>query len=370
MAIRIDTVIYFYLMMSVSLLVFNVAYSLRSRGREARQARRVVQWRKRIRARMKQTGERGDKRHSAYLVDVLSSPSMLMAYHNALNAYLKGEYGEQACLSARAYVARHYDAFVRLALRYERKDSVAKAYFAYVMAHYGDCFAFCVGTMQLRTVLLSYLDGASVYTTNNVLRALDRLGSVNAMEAAFVHMNTIGGFTNEKLLGDGLNEFVGNKQALAERLWSHHEEFDEGLNVAVVQFINYGDLDFSEPFLSVLQNRKQSRELRMAIMRYFRRHPYAPVKPVLIGYLQDSDPSLWALATVAAFALSAYPGEDTMQALCAAVGHQAWDVRRNAAQSLLALDKTGEATAGVLAGEDCYAREMLVYMMEERQGSA
>lgn len=67
----------------------------------------------------------------------------------------------------------------------------------------------------------------------------------------------------------------------------------------------------------------------------------------------------WEYAAIAATALSAYPGERTVEILKEALQSPNWYVRFNAAQSLEAFQLSYWELSDVMEGGDRYAREIL-----------
>ena len=83
--------------------------------------------------------------------------------------------------------------------------------------------------------------------------------------------------------------------------------------------------------------------------------------------LRRDDASHWEYAAISASALSAYPGQETVDALLKAMNSVNWHIRNNASVSLQAHGLTYEEMLRVLDGEDRYAREMLAYRLKARR---
>lgn len=73
------------------------------------------------------------------------------------------------------------------------------------------------------------------------------------------------------------------------------------------------------------------------------------------------------LAIVSAAVLDRYPGKDTVAALKRALCHRNWYVRYNAASSLVRLGASQAELQDVFEGNDAFARDILQYMLEEKE---
>ena len=180
-------------------------------------------------------------------------------------------------------------------------------------------------------------------------------------------LNDGGYFHHHKLLADRLTDFTGDREALAARLWRHKNAWSSEMMVAVVEFITNCSENYCETFLPLLRDEREDLELRLCAMRYFRRHPYPPAHPVLLDCLNGATGANVDLAIVSAAVLDRYPGKDTVAALKRALCHRNWYVRYNAASSLVRLGASQAELQDVFEGNDAFARDILQYMLEEKE---
>ena len=259
-----------------------------------------------------------------------------------------------------AFFTNNLPAFQTLALHYAKQPAMQRAFFAYVVASFhtkidGQKSAFA-------EILLGYLEDSTVFCRENVLHALYAVGHERAVEHAFEILNEHGWYHNPKLLSDGLVLFTGDRSALALRLWKHRDAWEEPLTVSVVQFaamLNAPELD--RVFADALEHESLSTEVRFAVVRYFGRRRYEPVRETLLAMLEKHDGEESQLAIAASSALASYPGEDTEAALKSAIRSHNWYVRHNAALSLTRLGLTEDEKEEIRASGDRYALEMLEY---------
>ena len=348
----VEYVIYFYLFICLTLLLFNVFYIARSTRVSRKRAARIGQWEKLLAGLT--PGEPLPERLLARLKQI----EQLMAFQAVLLQRAPDHPGE-----AQEVFRVNRNAFQNLALQYRKRPAMERAFFAYVVA----TFHPPVGDVhdQLAEILLGYLDDSTVFCRENVLHALYALGSGQALEHAFEILHQRGWYHNPKLISDGLVRFTGDKAALVRRLWENRQEWEECLTIGTVQFASsLPGGTFAEDFLAALDRETLTMEIRFALIRYFQRHFHAPAEEVLNRLLGAHAGEDGHLAVAAAAALASYPGEETRASLKRALHSRNWYVRRNAAQSLSRLGITPEDEAEIRAGGDRYAVDMLEYALE------
>ena len=353
----ISGVVYLYLAICVSLLIFNAAYiaGIQHRGRS--RARRAQRWRRRF----ENVGtHKGLKKRAVYR---LRHIEQLMAFENALE-HLDAAAQEEV---ARAVFIENRQAVREVALAYGKREPMERAFFAYVVATSHPP----VGEARdpLIEILLGYLDGSTVYCRENVLRALYRLGNLQAIEHAFDQLNEQGWYHQPHLLSDGLLACTGNREELAKRLWNKRHSWEECLVVATVQFATgLSESSLAPSFAHSLSHETLPLEVRFALVRYLRRHPLPEARDELVRLLGESGPEEQELAIAAASALAAYPAPATKTALLDALRSRSWHVRRNAADALRLLGVTDDDVSSVQKTGDRYAIEMLSYALSLKGG--
>ena len=212
-------------------------------------------------------------------------------------------------------------------------------------------------------LLLSYLEDSSVYCRENVLKALYASGNVQALYNMLSRMEEYRIFHHRKLITDGLITFKGDKKALAEILWSHMDMFGENMKVAIINFITATQEDYGEEFMKALQKKHQNIEVTLSLIRYYRRHYYEPILPLLYDYMnRDVDNSI---SIVVASVLTKYPMEETREVLKNSIHHTNWYVRLNSATSLVEMNISDEDINSIIDSGDAYAMEILHYVLEE-----
>ena len=161
--------------------------------------------------------------------------------------------------------------------------------------------------------------------------------------------------------------FEGDHDRLIELLWEVFDSLTTETQVVILNYIRFESGRYGDRMLEILKNSGRDRELRYAAIRYFGRYPYPRARNDLLTLAGITDPVLWEYAAFAATALAAYPGPDTVAVLKEALHSGNWYIRFNAAQSLDVLSVSYSELADIMNGDDRYAREMMLYRLDERE---
>lgn len=359
--ISIEVLVVLYGAICLALAAYSVFYRIRERKVDRLIYKRTVFWKKKIKIQCEELakGKRCSKRHKRLLCKKLVQLNHLIAFQYALQA-MKDNQVEQLD----EYMKEMTSVLMFLGRTYSKKEDMEKAYLAYVIS------LFCPSDIQeyhgIMDILLSYLIETTIYCRENVLQALYRIGNVQAVENAFRILNDYHYFHHSKLLADGLITFSGDEKLLAQALWKACREWNEEMVIAVIQFITMCEEDFTACFWERMTDSNVSIEIRLALIRYYKKHYYEPANKQLCQYIEESDEKNVILGIVAASALENYPSVATMAVLNKALHHSNWYIRHNAARSLVHLGITNEEINYILKGTDPYAKEMLTYMLSTR----
>lgn len=354
MSIDIKIVMYIYLFICVSLLIYNIVYIINIQIEKRKQHKHSLFWQNKIKTHLNylKNHHQIEVTHHKLLTKKLIKTKELLAFIEALENLKNDQLFNK-------YIEEIYVNWQFLALKYAKKDNMNKAFFAYVIATYPpkskNEFSLII------QILLSYFNDSTIYCRENVLKALYALGNVQAVENALQIINDNHWFHHQKLLADGLSKFNGDKEKLMAKLWSHLNDWDENIMVSIVQFINQCNGPYQEIFLPILQSNQTQLEIRLAIIRYYRRHIYPPAKTILHTFLDDHKTNE-SILIVTAFAIDQYKDEKTILLLKKCLHHHNWYVRYNAARSLFNLHISLESLQDILTGKDRFAKEIIEYI--------
>ena len=351
-----DFIIYVYVVVCILLLSYSYIYIYKSRFTQKKINKMEVKWRVLLNEEFEnlKNSQPVSQKHLEYLRKKLVSINNFISYINAMN-YFK----EQELLLV--YLKEIASSQQYLAYKYLKRSDMERSFFAHAISLYppnvGNDYP------PILEILIRYMDNSSISCRENVLRALYAIGNVYAIENALQFINNRNLYHHSKLLADGLTTFRGNKDELMKCLWKHMDDWNNSLMVSVVNFISLNSSEYTSIFLPYLTNEKVYLELRIEMLRYYRKYYYEPVREILYSFL-NSNVNI-NLSIVSAAVLASYPSQKAVEVLKNALYHSNWYVRYNAAESLLKMNISKDEVKDILHGNDQYAKEILTYMMEQ-----
>lgn len=362
-----EVLLYGYGLVCASMLVFNVVYSLHLRSDDRRRYKRMQKLRRRIDGQL-----RGIQRESAgapqpvqvshltWMRRRLSRINELLAFDQLMEEL------EQESAVYEAYIRQLQPVFLQLATVYWKRESTQAAYYCYFLAKHK--FRRHMEMDQFQQIVLSYLKKDSLYCKINALKALCSFGSPSILMDALVELgNGQESQLHGKVVTEALLSYTGDADALIGLLWARLDRFALPIQRSVLDYIRFQSGGYCGRMLEILKDLRRDKELRLAAIRYFGKYHYAPARPVLLDFLNDSDSTRWEYAAISATALARYDGQDVVSALLRAMNSSNWYIRSNAASSLEAHGLTYEEMLKVLGGDDRYAREMLTYRLKAKR---
>jgi len=357
--------LYGYGAVCLCMLVFNVVYNIVMKGNPKRMERRCRKLSTEVEQQIVRIsrGQTADEAHMARLSKKLRRVNNLIALERVMTART-GDRSPAEETAAADYCRQLQPVILRLAEVYQKREPMQAAYFAYFLSKYPVEYNLSGG--RIEEILVDYMEKDSLYCRINALQALYQEGSAESVADALVRLDRTGAFFHDKILTDGLLTFQGNHGELIELLWKRFDRFSDQTRLAVVNYIRFKSGDYCEPMLAIMTNRQAYKELRISAIRYFGKYPYKKALAHLLDFARDRDSSHWEYEAVSLSSLASYSGEEVVETLMDAMYSSNWYVRRNAAASLEAMSLEYTDLIRVVSGRDRYAREMMMYQLEER----
>jgi len=353
---RVYIIIGVFITVGIALMLFNFIFIYYGQEQTTPFKRKIKRWRNVLYKQMNLVYSKKSvkNRHYKLLLEKLRNPSELVAYSKAL-IYFKLEF-----LSAYiGYIHNEYDTFLKLAHIYSKKQNIEKACFADFICNFPEATA--GSSKQIVAVLTSYIEGSSLHCRANVLRAICSMGDAPGVVNVLRAVSEKSLFIHNHLLTNILSNFSGSKEGLGRRLWNEGQDWDNNIKVSVIQFISKYSGDYRHEFMPILQNPSTDVEVRTAIIHYYGKYQYDPVRSTLLDLIPN--PESINLATKSTSALVLYPETDTVNALKAALYDPNWNIRYNASSSLVQLSEQVDLQK-ILQNETANAKEIVTYMLE------
>ena len=298
--LRIYLVIGLFMIACIALMAFNFAIIHYSRRQNAPAADKIEKWKAILNKQINTASDvqSNELKHEKFLLRKLSRPENLLAYAHALQ-YLKSEFPE----AYSGYIHTKHTVFQGLAYTYSRKSRIERTCYADFICTFPRAVGDSHG--QLVDTLISYIDDSNLHCRAKVLGALCSIGSVPGVANVLQLIHDRNLFMHEQLLTNELSNFNGDKEILADSLWSESQRWNDNITVSVIQFITRFSPHYSDVFLPFLQDTSVASEVRATIIRYYGEHRYDPVRPILMELAADLTDS--NLALTAKSALTLYP---------------------------------------------------------------
>jgi len=362
---NVETLIYAYLAVCTSMILFNCACIFVFRRKSINLEKRSYSFEREVARQLErlEQGEDTEEEHKEFLKRKLGKIRHLLAFDETL-----ARLGEQKPEQVDAYCSQIHSVFLFLAVENPYRTPMKLTYFAYIIGKYKLIQNRPVDLIM--EVLMRLLEEPSLYCRENAMYAVYSSGDVKSVCRALKILDEGRYFHHAKLLTDGLLTFAGDPDALAEALWEEFPQFSVRMQVVILDFMRFGGRDRSKELLSLLADGRQDDEIRFSCIRYFGKYPYEPAFPILIDLAENRERLRWEYTAIAAAALAAYPCGRSIEVLKEKLNSSNWYVRYNAAKSLEGFSLPYIELSDIFDGNDRYAREILQYRLDMKNGKA
>ena len=359
---KIEIMIYVYMAICVSMIAFNIVYIFVLRGRNKNLDKNSSYFKEDISKQIENINDGGevDKKHKKKLYFKLKRVSKLTAFDKALE-----ELSVTDKDGVQKYICQIYSVFLYLATKYSKSDKIKAAYFPYVVAKYE-----IINQKNLTLMLdlmLDMLRSDSVYCRENALSAIYSTKDCNAVVKALKIIDTNKSFHHPKLICDGLAEFGGDKNVLADSLLFCFDDFSVTMQLNILNFLRFGGIRKDGKMLEILKDETADNELRYSAIRYFEKFYNEDAKETLQAFAEGNKDLPWQYQAIASSALKTYQDQKTNKILKNNLSSSNWYVRLNSAKSCEALGFTYGELIDIFDGDDRYAREIIRYRLDRHE---
>lgn len=359
---KIESVIFIYGAVCLSMMAFNIVYALRLKQRDPMLQKHYERLQKRISAELERirSGEPVDAAHIKYLKKKLRKESWLLSFEQIVLDYSKAD-----AEGIRSYLQQIQPSLLYLAALYAKGEDILSAYFARFVANCvaGEPFP----TDALQNILLGYVSKKSLYCRVNSLHAFMKFGNVDHILTALHLQDNEDVYLHPKILTESFLAFNGSHAQLIEVLLKNWDTFSVRTQLGICNYIRFRSNGYQTFMRKLMNDETADKELRLSAIRYFGRYPDERMVNDLLAYASNSSPSMWEYATVSLSSLACYNGSQVLDVLKAALHSPNWYIRHAAAVSLKAHDIEYSDLSSIMMGTDRYAKEMIMYQFEAQE---
>lgn len=356
---NVETLIYAYLVICSSMIVFNCACIFVFRYRNTALQKRSTYLEKQITDQIQriEAGKAVEDSHKRYLQKKLQRIKHLMAFDETLDRLLRQE--PEAVWK---YLQEIASVFISLSLENKYHNTIHVTYFAYIVKKYRVIRR--NPDSPVARMMMKLLQEPGLYCRENAMQAICSSEDCTVVLHALQQIDQQQWFYHEKMLTDNLVAFSGDSKHLASILWNEFSHFSIRMRGVILDYIRFSGMNMQEELLPLLADSQQDDENRFSCIRYFGKIPYEPAFPLLIDFVENPNNNRWEYAAIAATALASYPCEHSIEALKKALSSSNWYIRLNASKSLESFHLSYLELSDVMDGNDRYAREILQYRMD------
>lgn len=357
-----QTMVYIYLFVCGSMILFEIACSIVFKRREKltedyKKVMKAELYYMLIRVMDEGVMQEAEKEQ---LFQFLKKPEHMAAWESFLE-----EQKQKKPQRVQVFLYRCLDVMDKLAVYVSEKEDLQKAQFANFLSDYR--ILSYASDSACNLCILRNLSSHNVYVRENSLQAIYHSGSVEAVCNALSILEQSDCFHHGKLITEGLMGFIGDKKYLASTLLERRKEYSLEMQINIFNFVRFADDSKRNFFLQILEDESEHDELRFGAIRYFRRYKDSRVVPYLMKYLTNPEECRWEYTAISASTMEQYPSEEVMRALLQCLYHANWHVRYNAAESLMYMPLRRALIQEVYDSGDQYAKEMLEFRLNESE---
>ena len=358
---KVEIMIYVYIAICVSMILYNITYVFILRHRARALASNSEMFEKMLRNQidiLKKGGEISEK-HKKYLCRELDKTSGITAFDKALEVLF-----EEEREVTEIYLVETFSVFETLTYRYISKDTLKIAYFPYILYKYNILKHY--ESERLTDVLMELLRSVNIYCRENALKALYSMQRADIVQRSLKVIDTNLSFHHPKLISDGLMFYKGDKEELKECLLDGFSDYSVQMRVNILNYFRFAGIRCDGKMLGILKDEKQNDELRFSAIRYFEKFPSEEAKTLILNFAENKENRTWEYQAISTSALKSYPGDETFRILVQNLSSSNWHVRQNSAVSCEKLGYTYLDLIGVFDGNDRYAREIMRYRLDRK----
>ncbi len=362
---KIEIMIYAYIAVCVSMILYNIVYVFILKHRERALISNSLKLENIISEQIEilKIGGEISESHKKYLCRELDRTAGITAFDKALERV----FAEETEL-AQKYLVDTFSVFEYLTHRYINKNTLKIAYFPYILHKYNILKHY--ESERLTDALLDLLRSVNVYCRENTLKALYGMQKPDIVRKSLKIIDTNLSFHHSKLICDGLIFYKGDKEKLKEELFDAFCDYSVQMKVNIINYFRFANIRCDCEMLQLLANEKENNEIRFSAIRYFEKFPSDEAAPVIMNLAENLENRTWEYQAIATSALKSYPGDVTFRILVKNLSSSNWHVRQNSAISCEKLGYTYQDLINVFDGNDRYAREIMRYRLDRRSAES
>lgn len=240
--------------------------------------------------------------------------------------------------------------------KYSKKHSIRKCYFISNLGEYK------IDSFKIQNFLMECLNDKSIYVRYNALNAIANIGKRDNFIEALIYMSKNRIYINDKVFIEIIDKFK-NSYEMNRDLVRVLNELNTKMQCLIINSFSKNKIDFLNKTLLMKLKDESNREVRISIIKYFKKNHCNEAYDKLIELLSSK---WWEERAMAAKSLSKYYSFEVENSLKKSLKDKNWYVRLNSASSILDNNCNEKIIREVLDSEDIYAKEILLYVLQKK----
>ena len=357
---QITNIIYIYLLIILSLIIFNIAYVLYSKENKYMNKKRFNTYKNKILNEISYMNKNNElsKKHIKYFIRKLYFVNNLIIYKDVINELKDSK-------DIESYLQKSIVIYQVLSKKYLKKNSIKKAYFSYFISELP--IKTLKNNIHIVDALFKGVTDKSIYCRTNSMIAICKLNSKSLITKALISISKRNLYYNNKLLEENLSLYKGNKDSLIKELLYNFDKFTNNIKLAIINYIKYTSCNYTEELYDLFVSKKYDKEINLAIIRYFGKYEFHKILNPLLEIVNDYKEYDIEYTIVISQALSLYNLKNVKYTLIELLSNDNWYVRKNAANSLMKLSLTDKEYNEIENIQDKYGKEMFEYALNNNK---
>lgn len=358
-------IIYIYAYIIISLIVFDICYTLNENLQEKINQRKFQKYKKMIQSQIDNLviTNTVTKKDINRLYWKLRRVNNLLMFQKVIEHFENNDIPINDTPMIDTYIIKYISTFQLLADYYKKQDSIYQAYFAmFLVKHY----PFRLGSSSIiDETMMEYVTFNSIYSRENAMLYFYERGSSSLVVTALKKIDTFNLYYNKKLLSNDLLKFKGDKLTLANQLYKEFNNFSIDFQVSIINYLKFSNINFNAPLLRMLNSKEYDKEVNLAIIRYFGKTAYPKALSHILKLLENDELDIEYKIIICQI-LYVYDCRKARFSLISCINNPNWYVRKNAATSLAKMNLTQTEKNKLKNIDDNYGKQMIEYTFKTK----
>ena len=306
MVINTQIIIYSYIFICISIIVFNILFIQK---KKIDNIRRILKKELNFKEELSGFIENNtfDEDILKYLKKEVKTNNDLMALDSFFDSYIKNKNK-----NIFNFIYKLKPFYFEKFEEYLKKDEMYIAYIVSLLSKYN---LVTKEDTEMISKLFDLISGKSTHVRFKVLKLFAKNGDSNSLITALKIISNKGYYYNNKIVLEILNDYKGDYDLLKKELLNNFYKFSEEIQKGIITFLTTGQCKYRKELLNMLEDDKTEKEVKLEIIKFFGRTKYTYANKVLINIVNNYNPINFEYTLEAVKALKIYDTKSSLNCL-------------------------------------------------------